>query len=283
MKIKMLLLIVLLVGLTLAHLARHQRTSASREGASAAAQEAEHKLRIAVNLPAFNLTVYEDGRVLRTYSIAIGRERFPTPAGAREATAIIWNPDWIPPDRSWVGKMRGIRPGVLVKAGDARNPLGKIKITLGGGDLIHEAAGASDLGRLVSHGCIRMRRDDLYDLTNAIMTARGWPISPRSITRAQNSTRTLSVKLYPPIPVVITYETIVIENNVLHIYPDMYHLGMNSVQNLRDKLLQAGVAQTSYDDQVLKQILGRAKSGRGVSVDLTEIGADHAQEANGGK
>jgi hypothetical protein len=45
---------------------------------------------------------------------------------------VIWNPAWIPPDSEWVAEHKGVNPGDIIKASDPRNPLGKMKIPLGG-------------------------------------------------------------------------------------------------------------------------------------------------------
>ena len=42
--------------------------------------------------------------------------------------------------------------GTPIPPTDARNPLGKMKIPLGYGYLLHQAKGAQDMGNLVSHG-----------------------------------------------------------------------------------------------------------------------------------
>src|SRR5207244_3938671 len=112
-------------------------------------------LRMTVNLPAFELTLWNDDGMVRKYKIGIGRRQFKTILGPRNASGIMWNPTWIPPDSPWVGEMTDVVPGEVIKAGDPRNPLGKIKIPLGGAYLIHETERSSDIGHLVSHGCIR--------------------------------------------------------------------------------------------------------------------------------
>src|SRR5206468_6745560 len=140
----------------------------------------------------------------------------------------IWNPPWIPPYSGWV-RERGVASGANIPAGDPRNPLGKIKIPLGDSYLIHQAASASDLGNLVSHGCVRMLRVDLYDLTEKIIAARSFPVTSRQIARAKANYRPLVANLDPPLPAEIDYDTLVVEDRVLHIYPDVYERGTNTV------------------------------------------------------
>ena len=63
--------------------------------------------------------------------------------------------------------------GARIPAGDPDNPLGKIKFPLGNAYLLHEAQAKSDLGNLVSHGCVRIMRNDIFDLAKKIVAAVG--------------------------------------------------------------------------------------------------------------
>ena len=81
--------------------------------------------------------------------------------------------------------------GKSIKPTDSRNPLGKIKIPLGHGYLIHQAKGKRDLGSLVSHGCIRMMLKDLYDLNDKIVSARSLEVFPKEITRAKRTKKNI--------------------------------------------------------------------------------------------
>lgn len=182
-------------------------------------------IRLTLNIPSFRLTLWQNGREVKSYYIGVGMKAHPLYIGDREARAIIWNPDWIPPSSDWVLEMASVSPGEVIKASDPRNPLGKLKIPLGGSYLIHQAAKMSDVGNLVSHGCVRMPLADLYDLADRIIAARSLAISPKRIAAAKRSTRTLVVRLGDPLPVDINYDTLVVEEGVLHIYPDVYGRG----------------------------------------------------------
>ena len=61
----------------------------------------EPDIRITVNAPAFLLTLWQNGKEVSAYHIGIGQKIFPVPVGEREATAIIFNPHWIPSDSVW--------------------------------------------------------------------------------------------------------------------------------------------------------------------------------------
>ncbi len=217
----------------------------------------EPDLRLTLNLPSFRLTLWQNGKEVKSYYIGVGVKAHPLYIGDREVNQLIWNPDWIPPSSDWVLGIKGVSPGEVIKATDARNPLGKMKIPLGDRYLIHQAAKATDVGNLVSHGCIRMLLRDIYDLSEKIIAARSLPVSQKRIRAAKGSKRMLVVNLDEPMPVDINYDTLVIEEGVLHIYPDVYDRGTNRTARLRARLLAANVDESSLSDSSLKQILAK--------------------------
>jgi lipoprotein-anchoring transpeptidase ErfK/SrfK len=237
----------------------------------AALVEGEPDIEITVNVPSFRLTLWQNGREVKTYPVGVGMKQFPIVIGERQATEVIWNPIWIPPNSDWVKDMKGVAPGDIIKASDARNPLGKVKIPLGGGYLIHQANGVADLGHLVSHGCVRMLRSDLYDLAEKIVAARSWPVSAAQIARAKRTTRTLAATLEEPLPVDINYDTQVVEGGRLYIYPDVYERGTNTVKRLRDELESSGVDTSKLSERTLRQMLARVSDGQKFVVEVSSI------------
>jgi hypothetical protein len=206
------------------------------------------EIRLTLNVPTFRLTLWQNGKEVKSYYIGVGMKEHPLYIGDREATQIIWNPAWIPPSSDWVREMTGVVPGEVIKASDPRNPLGKMKIPLGDRYLIHQAAKLTDVGNLVSHGCVRMPLPDLYDLAEKIIAARSAKVSPKRITAAKRSKRTLVVSLDEPVPVDINYDTLVVEGGILHIYPDVYGRRTNLPKHLRAELEAAGVDVSKVDD-----------------------------------
>src|SRR5215218_9838212 len=168
-------------------------------------------IRLTLNVPSFRLTLWQNGREVKSYNVGVGMKAYPIYIGEREAREIIWNPPWIPPSSDWVRGHKGVRAGEVIKASDPRNPLGKVKIPLGDGYLIHQAKGVGDLGNLVSHGCVRMLRADLYDLTEKIVAARSLPVSSKQIANAKATKNTLVAALEEPLEFDINYDTLVVE------------------------------------------------------------------------
>ncbi|HEX6184610.1 MAG TPA: L,D-transpeptidase [Pyrinomonadaceae bacterium] len=210
---------------------------------------------LTLNVPSFRLTLWQNDREVKSWNVGVGMKDYPIYIGEREAREVIWNPSWIPPSSDWVKRHGGVRAGEVIKASDPRNPLGKVKIPLGDGYLIHQAKGPGDLGNLVSHGCVRMMRADLYDLAEKIVAARSLPVTRRQIASAKASKKTLVAALDEPLEFDINYDTLVVEGGVLYIYPDVYDRRTNTVARLREELRASGADVSGLDDSELEKML----------------------------
>jgi lipoprotein-anchoring transpeptidase ErfK/SrfK len=243
-------------------------------------QPGQPDIKITVNVPAFHMTVWQNGKEVKTYEIGVGMKKYPIAIGERKITQIIWNPEWVPPDSEWVLESHAdVSPGEHIEAGDKRNPLGKLKIPLGDAYLMHQAQKPSDLGHLVSHGCIRMLKDDISDLANKIVAARSLPITSQQIEHAMNSKDRLVANLKTPVPIDVNYDTQVVEGGVLHIYPDVYGRDTNTIDNLREELRSVGLDVSKLDDQTLKQMLDRANANEEFVVSVADIKSGNALAA----
>lgn len=251
-------------------------TGGSIEGGEFAAGEPD--IKVTVDVPAFRLTLWQNGKEVKTYKIGVGMKKYPLVIGERKVEQIIWNPDWIPPDSEWVGERAGVSVGEVIKASDPRNPLGKLKMPLGGGYLIHEAHGVGDWGNLVSHGCVRMVRSDLYDLAEKIVAARSLPVSAKKIANAKRTKNKVVAQLDDPLVVDINYDTQVVEGGVLHLYADVYGRGTNTVEQLRAELEEYGVDSAAADDATLNKLLSLPTRQRQYVVSLDSVKAGRALE-----
>ncbi len=240
----------------------------------------DQRIWVTVNIPAFSLTLWQNGNEVRTYQIGVGRADFPLPVGERLMTEIVWNPEWVPPNSNWVEQWGGVEIGERIEADDPRNPLGKVKIRLGEMVLIHSTAKRSDIGRLVSHGCVRMLEGDILDLADKIVAARMLPVSHERIERAKATTEYLAVGLNPPLWVDINYDTQVIEGGVLTLYPDVYNWGFNTREGLYAELTSSGIDPASLNEQALIYMLDRVSRKDVLRVSIAEIKA--GQVPNGG-
>jgi len=107
--------------------------------------------RIVISIPDRRLALVEDGRVVKTYSIAVGAPLSPSPAGEFKVAHRIPHPTYY-------------APGKVIPPGQA-NPLGTRWIGLNQkGYGIHGTNQPRSIGHRASHGCIRMRNRDVENL-----------------------------------------------------------------------------------------------------------------------
>jgi lipoprotein-anchoring transpeptidase ErfK/SrfK len=100
------------------------------------------------------LQLYNGMRPWRTFGVATGQSRYPTPLG-RWRIVVKWkNPWWYPPESDWAEDQDPIPPG-------PGNPLGTRWMGLSASAVgIHGTPDAASIGYSVSHGCIRMQIPD---------------------------------------------------------------------------------------------------------------------------
>ncbi len=228
-------------------------------------------IKVTLNVPAFQMTLWQDGKEVRSYPVGVGMIDFPIAISSRQASSIEWNPVWIPPSSDWIEKSSTVKPGEIVLPTDPRNPLGKLKIPLGYGYLLHQAKGPGDMGSLVSHGCVRVMQGDLYDLAEKIVAARALDVPATKIAAAKLNKKTLIAELDPAVPVEITYDTLVVEGGRLSIYPDVYNHKLNTVENVRKELRTSGVNDGRLTDNEIKKMINLAVARQKFVVEATAI------------
>ena len=114
--------------------------------------------RIVVTLSQFKLRLIRDGKVWKTYPIAIGQPAYPTPTGTFDVIDKQVDPAWYPPDSPWAAELETIPPG-------PGNPLGTRWIGISAPAIgIHGTYAASSIGTAASHGCMRMHIPDVEEL-----------------------------------------------------------------------------------------------------------------------
>jgi lipoprotein-anchoring transpeptidase ErfK/SrfK len=108
------------------------------------------------------LTLYKGMQFLRTFGVATGQSRYPTPLG-RWHVVVKWrNPWWYPPDSDWAKGEKPIPPG-------PGNPLGTRWMGLSASGVgIHGTPDDASIGYSASHGCIRMHIPDAEWLFNHV-------------------------------------------------------------------------------------------------------------------
>jgi lipoprotein-anchoring transpeptidase ErfK/SrfK len=118
--------------------------------AGSSASPARHR-QIVISIADRQLAVLDNGQVLKTYAIAVGSRRTPSPDGDFVIINHAKDPTYRHGDKE-------IAPG-------KDNPLGSRWMGLSlKGYGIHGTNVQSSVGKAVSHGCFRMRRQDVEEL-----------------------------------------------------------------------------------------------------------------------
>ena len=96
------------------------------------------------------------------FTVAIGKLGHETPYGPHYVTGKARNPAWKMPDADWVAPEDR---GKVLAGNDPANPLKAAFISLGGniedGVGFHGTSALDSLGSEASHGCIRMKPEDV--------------------------------------------------------------------------------------------------------------------------
>jgi murein L,D-transpeptidase YcbB/YkuD len=194
---------------------------------------AAQQISLHVNLPAYRLDVYRGEERLRSYTVGVGSPDFPTPMGAFELEEIEWNPWWNPPASPWARGEKRTPPG-------PGNPMGRAKVAFL--PLFYFHGSTSGFGRASSHGCVRMRNEDVLDLARLLAIESGAAIGAEEIRALErNSGRTRRIALPAGIPVRIVYRLAEEIDGRVHVHDDIYDMGMTARERaLAARALGAG-------------------------------------------
>jgi hypothetical protein len=118
---------------------------------------------IVVDVMGFTLKLYNKDTLVKTYPVAVGTPKYPTPLGSYRIIRKEKNPVWINPNSDWSKNMPPrIEPG-------PNNPLGlRALVTNAGGGLVLIHGTPSFAPGMRSHGCIRMSNAHIVELFDLV-------------------------------------------------------------------------------------------------------------------
>lgn len=118
---------------------------------------------IVVTLSKRTVALYNGEKHIKTYRCAIGTPDHPTPVGNWKIVLKRKNPTWVNPGSAWATTMpKTIAPG-------PSNPLGLRALNLNASGIrLHGTTSLSSIGTAASHGCMRMRNQDIVDLFDRV-------------------------------------------------------------------------------------------------------------------
>ena len=111
----------------------------------------------------FQLRLWKDLKLVKTYTIAVGQAGLETPAGQYTIDDKQVNPSWHVPNSPWAGGLAGevIPPG-------PEDPLKARWMGFYNGAGIHGTDDLASLGTAASHGCVRMSVPDVIELYDQV-------------------------------------------------------------------------------------------------------------------
>ena len=201
---------------------------------------------LVVNIPEMRMYVFPtDARPgelvsLRTWAVGIGTEEAPSPIGPFTIRSKDANPTWIVPDdilRTMDNPRRVVPPG-------PDNPMGAFRIRLShGAYAIHGTNDPWSIGRLTTHGCIRLYPEDLEVLYPKV--APGMP----------------GELVYEPVKIGVRDDRVFVE-----VHSDVYGRIRDFDGYARTELKKAGVADRIDPERFRAAV----KAKRGVPIDVTK-------------
>ena len=124
---------------------------------------AEYPSYLTLDRSSFTLRLWENLKLAKTYTVAVGMEGLETPEGLYSIQAMEENPTWNVPESDWAGSLAGqsIPPG-------PSNPIKARWMAIYEGAGIHGTEETYSLGSAASHGCVRMAIPDVEELYDRV-------------------------------------------------------------------------------------------------------------------
>ena len=182
--------------------------------------------------------------------MTIGRTRYKTPIGPRSLSKLIWNPWWYPPKSDWAKDAEDTPPG-------PGNPLGKVKIPLGGPILLHGTSKPWSIGRAASHACMRMHNRDIIEIATWLQNEfSNHAQNPLALKHQQFwFRRSYEVPLNRTIPLEIVYQTVEVDGDEIILHHDVYKRSVDYSDDLVVALARIGIPGVDIDFDRLPEAL----------------------------
>jgi lipoprotein-anchoring transpeptidase ErfK/SrfK len=123
----------------------------------------EYPSYLTLDRGSFTLRLWEDLKLVKAYTVAVGQEGLETPEGLYHIQEKEENPTWHVPESDWAGDLAGqtIPPG-------PSNPIKARWMAIYEGAGIHGTEEVESLGSAASHGCVRMAIPDVEELYDEV-------------------------------------------------------------------------------------------------------------------
>jgi lipoprotein-anchoring transpeptidase ErfK/SrfK len=139
------------------------RTHSTKPEVTGSEVAAEYPSYLTLDRATYTLRLWEDLKLAKTYTVAVGMEGLETPEGLYHIQEMAENPTWNVPESDWAGSLAGqsIPPG-------PSNPIKARWLGIFEGAGIHGTEETYSLGTAASHGCVRMSIPDVEELYDRV-------------------------------------------------------------------------------------------------------------------
>lgn len=152
-----------------------------------------------LNIPQLRLFLFQNGQLIKTYPIAVGKSRTPTPLGQFKIGAKMANPTWSVPvsiqkEMAASGKtvIKAVPPG-------PNNPLGPVFVRLGEPKLglgIHGTNAPSSVPGVRSHGCVRLHSKNALDFAATVKSGTNAAVIYQQVSVNVDSDNDIWIAVY---------------------------------------------------------------------------------------
>jgi lipoprotein-anchoring transpeptidase ErfK/SrfK len=125
----------------------------------------QYPVVVTVNRSSYELRLWKNLQLVKTYPIAVGQVGLETPAGLYHVQNKAVDPAWTMPNSDWVAPADR---GKVIPGGSPENPLKARWLGIYAGAGIHGTDDIASLGTAASHGCIRMAIPDVVELYDQV-------------------------------------------------------------------------------------------------------------------
>lgn len=178
---------------------------------------------ILINLPQRMLFHLSQGKLRASFAVGLGEPGWPTPQGEFRIASRVKNKTWLVP-KSIQEEMRREGKAVLQEVPPGPdNPLGEYWLGLSlWGYGIHGTIAPASIYQFRSHGCIRLRNDDIAELFEQVRVG------------------TTGRLIYQPVLLAALEDGRIL----LEVHPDIYKKGIDPAQTVRDMVEANGLGHT---------------------------------------
>ncbi len=124
----------------------------------------KYPVYLTLDRSSFQLKLWKDLKLVKTYTVAVGAIGLDTPAGLYSIQNKAVDPAWHVPNSDWAGDLAG----QVIPGGVPENPLKARWLGIYAGAGIHGTSETGSLGSAASHGCVRMDVPDVIELYDQV-------------------------------------------------------------------------------------------------------------------